>query len=140
MPESLGFGCDVGTKRLGVAVGGAPWSAPRPLGSLPLRDGRPPWNELDRLVHRYTPSFFVFGLATAADGRPTPLAAGTRRLAAEVETRYGAPAHFVDEAYSTEEGRRLGRSDPERRGAWRDKDATAACIILASWLAHPPSP
>jgi putative Holliday junction resolvase len=140
MPEALGFGCDVGTRRLGIAVGGLPWVDPRPLGSLPMHAGRPPWNEFDRLVRRYAPSFFVFGLAQSADGRPPPLAAGTRRLAAEIGSRYKAAVHFVDEAYSTEEGRRLGRGDPRRRGPWHDKDATAACIILASWLAETPPP
>jgi putative Holliday junction resolvase len=140
MPEGLGFGCDVGTKRLGVAVGGAPWTAPRPLVSLPLHDGRPSWDEFDRLVRRYSPAFFVFGLAVRADGRDTPLAAGIRRLAREIGSRYGAAVHFVDEAYSTEEGRRLGRLDPPRRGAWCDKDAAAACIILESWLSGSPPP
>jgi putative Holliday junction resolvase len=138
MPERLGFGCDVGTKRLGVAVGGAPWTAPRPLASLPLHDGRPPWDAFDRLVRRYTPSFFVFGLAARADGRETPLATAVRRLADEIGSRYGTAVHFVDEAYSTEEARRMGRMDPSRRGAWCDKDATAACIILESWLSGSP--
>jgi putative Holliday junction resolvase len=141
MLEGLGFGCDVGTKRMGLAVGGGTaWIAPRPLGSLSLRSGQPPWDEFDRLVDRYAPSFFVFGLATAADGRPGRTSAVTRLLAEEIRMRYSVAVHFVDEAYSTEEGRRLGGSDPRRRGSWRDKDATAACIILASWLAQGPAP
>lgn len=139
MPDPLGFGCDVGTKRLGLAVGGgAGWLAPRPLGSLRLAAGLPPWNELDRWVRRYEPGYFVFGLSDRHDGEPGALAAATRRLAETVRGRYGVAVHFVDEAYSTEEGRRLRAEDPGRRGPWRDKDARAACIILASWLSRPP--
>lgn len=134
MPEPLGFGCDVGTKRLGIALGGPRWVAPRPLGTLPLRSGLPPWPDLDRLVKRYQPSYFVFGLTTRLDGSAGLVNRLVQRLADEVVSRYRVETYFVDEAFSTEEGRHLHKEGTRRRGPWSDPDAAAACIIMATWL------
>jgi putative pre-16S rRNA nuclease len=131
----LGF--DFGRRRIGVAVGETLTGSARPLKTVQVRHGTPPWSELELLVSDWRPARLVIGIPLHFDGGESATAAAAREFAAELERRTGKPVTLWNEALSTEEARM--NLDERRNGKTRpgDRDllnAEAARTILAGWL------
>jgi len=122
----LGF--DYGTRRIGVAVGQTVTRTAQPLTSIAVRQGRPDWTAIARLVEEWQPQRFVVGRPTHADGRAHALDAAVHRFARRLQGRFGRPCAFVDEHLSSY----AAAADATASGI----DAAAARLILESWLAH----
>jgi putative Holliday junction resolvase len=122
------MGFDYGERRIGVAVGQTITQSASPLAIIAVRDGRPEWEALSRLVEQYAPELMVVGMPSYADETPHPLAARIERFCNQLRERYGLPVRTINERLSSHEAR-------ERMGAdGRDLDALAAQVILETWL------
>lgn len=129
----LGF--DFGTRRIGTALGQRITGTARPLATVAVRDGRPDWDAIGRLVAQWRPEAVVVGLPLNMDGTAQEMTARARRFGRQLEGRYGVAVHLVDERLSTREAAR--RLEEAGRPV-TELDPLAAAIILETWLAADP--
>lgn len=132
----LGF--DVGSKRIGVAVGNTLTGTARTLAVLDVRDGVPDWTAFDRLVREWQPGHLIVGEPLMLDGTAQPATRAARRFAHAIRERTGLPVALVDERSSSREADRRF-ADHRQRGLARRQDAAsldawAAQVILERWL------
>lgn len=136
-PCVLGF--DVGSKRIGVAVGNTLTGTARPLAVIDVREDGPDWLALGRLLAEWTPQRLIVGEPLTLDGQSQPATRAARRFAHQVRERFGLAAILVDERSSSREaGNRFAqqrRSGQARRSHADALDAVAAQVILERWLA-----
>ncbi|TCV94197.1 putative Holliday junction resolvase [Luteibacter rhizovicinus] len=134
------FGFDVGTKIVGIAVGNRLTGTARGLAAVPVRDGEPDWQVIDRLRGEWLPVELVVGLPLDIDGKDQPMTRTARKFATRIGERYGLPVALVDERHSSQEAARrfaAGRAAGLRkRSDALTIDAEAAAVILESWLAQ----
>lgn len=133
----LGF--DVGSKRIGVAVGNTLTGTARPIAVVDVRNDGPDWAALARLVAEWRPQRLIVGEPLTLDGQSQPATRAARRFAHQVRERFALPAILVDERSSSREAdsrfAEQRRSGQARRSAAAALDAVAAQIILERWLA-----
>jgi len=130
LSENTVLAFDFGTQRIGVAVGQDATNTAQALATVRVKNGRPDWRTLSRIIKEWCPNQFVLGLPTRTDRSPHPMASRIDRFAKRLEGRFGIPVSFVDEHLSSY----VARRDPEaqRLGV----DAVAARVILESWFSE----
>jgi len=134
----LGF--DVGSRRIGVAVGNPVTGTASEAGVIDVRDGIPDWVRFDALLRDWAPRQLVVGdPMTFDDADPDPPARQRARgFARAAGKRSGLPVLLVDERRSSLEA--ASRFAGQRRAGLRRRrdadtlDALAAVIILERWL------
>lgn len=135
------LGIDLGARRIGVAVTDPTRTIASPLTTLTRRLGkRPPWKELERLVHENEVVGVVVGLPLALDGTETPWTTEVREFAERLKARTQLPVYLVDERMTSIEAEGAIRGLGLRKSRRENKaliDATAAAIILRSFLDRP---
>jgi len=135
--HTLGF--DVGSKRIGVAIGHALTGSAGELGLIEVRDGVPDWARFDRLLQDWAPVQLVVGDPRTDDpGEDTPARQWARGFARAAAKRSGLPVAMVDERRSSREAA-ARFADQRRSGTRRRKhaeviDALAAVVIVERWL------
>lgn len=132
----LGF--DVGSKRIGVAVGNTLTRSARALAMIDVRADGPDWTALDRLIADWRPQRLIVGEPLTLDGKSQPATRAARRFAHEAAKRFALPATLVDERSSSREADRVfseqRRSGQARRRDAAMLDAVAAQVIVERWL------
>jgi len=136
LPEVI-LGLDVGTRRIGVAVGDTLTRTARPLAVVPRGQETP---ALAALAREHAVKRIVVGCPYNVDGSEHALTPGIRDLAAQLQRSTGLPVQLVDERYSSLEAEAALR-DRRAAGSRRARidrgaiDSAAAAIILERWLA-----
>lgn len=135
----LGF--DVGSRRIGVAVGSAFGNGARALAVVDVHGHGPDWPAIDRLHKEWRPDGFVVGDPMTLDGGDQPIRTIAREFAMQLHARYALPVVLVDErASSIEAAQRFADDRAQGRRKRRDAatlDAVAAAVIVERWLAAP---
>ena len=135
----LGF--DVGSRRIGVAVGSAFSPQARALAVVDVHAEQPDWREIDRLREEWRPDGLVVGDPMTLEGGDQPIRQRAQAFARQLQARYGLPVVLVDErSSSVEASRRFAQDRAEGRKRRRDAaalDAVAAAVIIERWLAAP---
>ena len=136
MGRAIAF--DYGERRIGVAVSDPTRTITKPLVTLQRRPGkRPPWAEIAKLVEEQEPDEAVIGLPLDLAGEEGAWAAEVRAFGEDLARRTGLPVHWMDERLSSVAAERAVRGSGLKRSQREEKervDATAAAIILESWL------
>lgn len=135
----LGF--DVGSRRIGVAVGSAFGTGARPLAVVDVHASGPDWPAIDRLRGEWRPDGFVVGDPMTIDGGDQPARRRAHAFARDLRRRYGVPVLLVDErSSSVEAAQRFAVARAQGGKKRRDAqilDALAAAVIVERWLAAP---
>ncbi len=135
----LGF--DVGSRRIGVAVGSAFGHHARALAVIDVHGHGPDWIALDRLRQEWRPDGLIVGDPLTLDDGHQPARARAHAFARELHARYRMPVVLVDERSSSiEAAQRFASDRAEGRKRRRDADAldaVAAAVIVERWLAAP---
>lgn len=135
----LGF--DVGSRRIGVAVGSVYGVGGRALAVVDVHAHGPDWIALDRLHKEWRPGGLIVGDPMTLDGGDQPIRMRAHAFARELHARYHLPVVLVDErASSIEAAQRFASDRAQGRKRRRDAealDAVAAAIIVERWLAAP---
>ncbi len=135
----LGF--DVGSRRIGVAVGSGFGHGARALAVVDVHAHGPDWNAIDRLHREWRPDGLVVGDPMTLDGGDQPIRGIAHAFAAELRARYALPVVLVDERSSSiEAAQRFAEDRAQGRRKRRDAaviDAVAAAVIVERWLAAP---
>lgn len=118
---------DYGDKRIGVAVGQTLTATASPLTTLKLRQQRPDWAAITRLIEAWRPAALVVGIPVTMQDEIQPLTDKARAFARRLKGRYHLPVYGVDERLSSYAAR-------DRLRSTYDVDAVAAQVILETWL------
>lgn len=132
---TVALGFDYGTRRTGVAIGNGITGRASALATVARDD----WPAIDELVSQWHPQALIVGLPLDADGSDQHMTRHARGFMDAIKKRYDLPVFAVDERYSTIEAAerlRQARASGNRTRKLKkgDTDATAAQVILESWL------
>ena len=140
-PDSTVLGFDVGSRRIGVAIGSAFSVGARALAMVDVRADGPDWNALDRLHKEWRPQGLIVGDPLTLEGDDQPNRKRAHAFARQLQQRYKLPVLLVDErSSSVEAARRFAVERAEGRKRRRDAaslDAVAAAVIIERWLSAP---
>ncbi|MCH1907671.1 Holliday junction resolvase RuvX [Stenotrophomonas acidaminiphila] len=140
-PDSTVLGFDVGSRRIGVAIGSAFSVGARALAVVEVRGDGPDWAALDRLQREWRPHGLIVGDPLTLDGDDQPNRKRAQAFARQLLQRYQVPVLLVDErSSSVEAARRFAVDRAEGRKRRRDAanlDAVAAAVIIERWLSAP---
>ncbi|HIY71312.1 MAG TPA: Holliday junction resolvase RuvX [Candidatus Luteimonas excrementigallinarum] len=135
----LGF--DVGSRRIGVAVGSSLGQSARALAVVEVHGGAPDWTRIDQLRGEWLPQAMIVGDPITLDDGDQPARRRAHRFARQLRERYRVPVLLVDERSSSREAaRRFAGDRAEGRRRRRDGallDADAAAIIVERWMQAP---
>lgn len=135
----LGF--DVGSRRIGVAVGSPFGHGARALAVVDVHAAGPDWAAIDRLRAEWRPQGLVVGDPMTLDGGDQPIRQRAHAFARALHARYRLPVVLVDERSSSiEAAQRFAGERAQGHRRRRDAaalDAVAAAIIVERWLAAP---
>lgn len=120
---------DFGNKRIGVAVGQTLTGTATALATIPMRQQKPDWDAVSRLIREWQPDALVVGIPLTMDGDIQLMTKRAKGFARKLEGRYHLPVYGVDERLSSHAAR-------ERLRSTRDVDPEAARIILETWLSE----
>lgn len=139
-PGAVVLGFDVGSRRIGVALGSA-LGQPRALAVVDVRADGPDWAAIDRLQRNWCPQGLVVGDPLTLEGGDQPNRRRARAFAHQLRARYRLPVVLVDErSTSVEAARRFAVDRAAGRRRRRDAevlDAMAAAVIIERWLDAP---
>lgn len=139
--DSTVLGFDVGSRRIGVAIGSAYSVGARALAVVEVRGDGPDWPALDRLQREWRPHGLIVGDPLTLDGDDQPNRKRAQAFARQLLQRYQVPVLLVDErSSSVEAARRFAVDRAEGRKRRRDAanlDAVAAAVIIERWLSAP---
>lgn len=140
-PDSTVLGFDVGSRRIGVAIGSAFSVGARALAVIDVRADGPDWAALDRLHKEWRPQGLIVGDPLTLEGDDQPNRKRAHAFARQLQQRYRLPVLLVDErSSSVEAARRFAAERAEGRKRRRDAanlDAVAAAVIIERWLSSP---
>lgn len=139
--DSTVLGFDVGSRRIGVAIGSAFSVGARALAVIDVRADGPDWGALDRLLKEWRPQGLIVGDPLTLEGQDQPNRKRAHAFARQLLQHYRLPVLLVDErSSSVEAARRFAVERAEGRKRRRDAanlDAVAAAVIIERWLSAP---
>jgi putative Holliday junction resolvase len=137
----LGF--DVGSRRIGVAIGSSLTGA-RAVAVVDVHADGPDWTAIARLQAEWKPDGLVVGDPLTLDGQDQPNRKRARAFARQLRERFKLPVVMIDErSSSVEAARRFAVERAEGRKRRRDAaalDAVAAAVIVERWLCRRTTP
>lgn len=125
------LGIDFGTKKVGLALSDEAGTMGFPAQVLP-NDSRLA-DALADLVRKEGVGALVVGESRDFSGNENPVAANARIFVEALGSTCGVPVFFEPEMLTTQEAR---RDFDGLRTVYGDVDASAAALILSSFLAH----
>lgn len=136
MLEGAILGFDVGTKRIGVALGHTLTAQVRPLATLTrLPGGVVPWSQVRDYVHAWNVSAIVVGIPFNMDGSDQKITQICREFARSCRQELQLPVFGVDERLSTVEARQRVFDQSGYRGLKKAEiDSVAAALLIEQWL------
>ncbi len=124
---------------MGLAVGQTITGTATTLPVIPVKNGTPDWDSLDKVVKQWKPDALVIGMPYNMDGSESDMTVKTREFSEILGERFNIPCFGMDERLSTREARNISRSNAEAGGRKFNEraevDSLAAQLILESWLA-----
>lgn len=140
-PGGTVLGFDVGSRRIGVALGSPlAWQA-RALAVVEVHGAGTDWPAIDRVFREWRPDGFIVGDPLTLEGGTQPARERAHEFARQLQARFQLPVLLVDERSSSmEAAQRFASERAEGRKRRRDAvglDAMAAAIIVERWMSAP---
>ena len=139
--SSTVLGFDVGSRRIGVAIGSSLGVGARAIAVVDVHGNGPDWAAIDKLRMEWRPDGLVVGDPMTLEGGDQPIRQRAHAFARELQARYKLPVVLVDErSSSVEAAQRFAVERAEGRKRRRDAanlDAVAAAVIIERWLSAP---
>ena len=133
------LGIDYGTRKIGVALSDEAGTMGFPRAVVPRADIE---TYLKTLFAQERVDAVVIGESANLDGAPNPVAAEARTFAGWIAREFAVQIYWEPEVFTSAEARRA----PEKQGKTRSPkshehvDASAAALILTSYLSRPHGP
>jgi len=133
-PRTL-LGFDFGLKNIGVAVGQELTGTANALTVIKAQDGKPNWNDIEKLISEWKPQLLIVGLPLNMDGTEQAMTAASRKFGNRLNGRFQLPVEWQDERLSTYDALEyLGVHSKLQAKNRDDVDRISAQLILQSWL------
>ena len=133
--DEIFLGIDFGTKYIGIASGQKITGTASPLRSIAAKDGKPDWQNLDKIISEWKPAALIVGLPKHLDGTEHRLTRITRKFISALRKRYQMPIYDVNEQYTTKSAKEMIFDVGGYKALQKeDIDSIAAKYILESWL------
>ena len=139
MPEAadrtlLGF--DLGTHRIGVAIGQELTQSARPLTTIQRKNRQADWQQIETLLQEWGAEAAVVGIPLQQDGSEQEMSRLSRKFSNQLRGRFNLTVYEVDERLTSVEAESIIRNNrgQSRSMEERDIDAIAATRILQSWF------
>ncbi len=130
---------DYGKKRMGIAMGQRIIQSANGITCISAKDGKPNWDELDKLVKEWQPDAFVVGLPLNMDGSESDMSKRANKFSKRLHGRFGKPSFTIDERLSTFAAKQTAKAHGHKGHYKSDPvDELAAQIILQTWLEENP--
>lgn len=135
MQNHIVLGFDVGTHKIGVAVGQTLTHQAKPLARLVAHKGLPRSADIQKLLTEWRPDILVVGLPTMMSGQKQFTTELALNFMAFLKALTPLPVHPVDERLTT----KMARSEIFEQGGYKklknaDVDGYAAKLIVESWF------
>lgn len=126
---------DFGLRQIGVATGNTRSGIASELTVVNARNGKPNWDEVQKVVREWQPELCLVGLPINMDGTESELSGQARKFARQLEGRFGFQTEMVDERLSSFEAKGRAREEGHK-GDYKavPVDALAAKILVEQWL------
>jgi putative Holliday junction resolvase len=128
------LGLDIGERRIGVAVSDPTQTVARPLTTIVRASRQEDFEAVEGLVQKHEAEGIIVGLPISLDGTEGPQARQTRRYAERLSAAVSVPIEYWDERYSSATAAEILQSRGRGRHTRGEIDATAAAVILQSYL------
>ncbi len=130
------MGFDLGTHRIGVAIGQELTRSARPLTTIQRKNKQSDWQKIESLLNEWGIEAAVVGIPLQQDGREQEMSRLSRKFCNQLRGRYNLTVYEVDERLTSIEAESIIRANRGNRRPVeeRDVDAIAATRILQSWL------
>lgn len=129
------IGFDFGTKSIGVAVGQQLTGTALALKALKAQNGKPDWNQIEKLLKEWLPDYVVVGLPLNMDGTKQQLTVQANKFVKHLQCRFSVQVELQDERLSTVEARTILFERGGYRALQKAKvDSQSAVIILQDWF------
>jgi putative Holliday junction resolvase len=130
----LGF--DLGTHRIGVAIGQELTRSARPLTTIRRNNRKADWERIGTLLTEWGATAAVVGIPLQQDGSEQEMSRLARKFGNQLRGRFNLTVYEIDERLTSVEAESIIRANRGHRRptAERDVDAVAATRILQSWL------
>lgn len=131
------LGIDYGTKKVGLALSDEAGTMGFPHSIAPNTPEL--LDSLLALVQKESVSAIVIGESHDFSGAPNPVAEPAHALGDALSSRAGVPVFYESETLTSAEARRMHEPQEKSRApkARADVDASAAALILTSYLSRP---
>jgi putative Holliday junction resolvase len=135
MPDKTILGFDVGSHKIGVAVGHTLLRQAKPLQRLRVHQGLPNLSEIKKLLQQWRPDVLIVGMPTHMDGRKQFTTDLALAFIDFLKAHSDLPIYAVDERLTT----KIARSELFEQGGFKklqkaDIDGYAAKLIVESWM------
>lgn len=136
MPERTLLGFDLGTHRIGVAIGQELTASARPLTTIHRKNKQSDWEKIGALFQEWGAEAAVVGIPLQEDGSEQEMSHLSRKFCNQLRGRLNIIVYEVDERLTSIEAESIIRAHKGHRRPLeeRDVDAVAATRILQSWL------
>ena len=136
MADSSNFiiAIDFGLTHIGLAVGQRITNSASGLTTLKANNGRPNWNEIDKLIKEYSPSLLLVGFPLNMDGTKSEMTEKAEKFAALLRQRTLIPTCLVDERLSSKEAINIANGSKKIHGYKATIHEISACLIAQTWL------
>ena len=105
------------------------------LYSLKAKNGKPDWNDLDKIVGDWEPKLFVLGNPLNMDGSKSKIKEHSDRFSNLIRERYKVPVELLDERLTTKEAiSRMKLKEIISNKKDVNIHSLSAKIILESWF------
>ena len=129
------FAFDFGLKHMGLAIGQEVTQTANTLYSLKAKNGKPDWNDLDRIVGEWEPKLFVVGNPLNMDGSKSKIKEHSDRFSNLIRKRYKVPVELLDERLTSKEAvSRMKLKEIISNKKDGNRHSLSAKIILESWF------
>ena len=125
----IALGLDYGRRKIGAAVGEQKIGSARPLPIIQMKNGQPSWEDLDKIMEKWSPEAIVLGVSTHLDGTTHNLTEEIEILGRNLKKRYDTPVFFIDEHLSSQ-----AAVERKKNGIKSPLDSVAAGLILETWF------
>ena len=136
MPDRTVLGFDLGTHRIGVAIGQELTQSARPLTTIQRKNKRSDWEKIEALFNEWGATADVVGIPLQQDGSEQEMSRLSRKFGNQLRGRLNLTVYEVDERLTSVEAESIIRANRGNRRPLeeRDVDAVAATRILQSWF------
>lgn len=130
----LGF--DLGTIKIGIAVGQEITQTARPLTTLTRKQKRIDWDKIKDLIDQWQAQALIVGMPWNMDGSEQPMTVAAQRFARQLHGRFQLPVYLVDERLTSMAADSILKEQgyTQKTNRIEKMDEVAAQLIVETWL------